>query len=117
MSHDFASIQEMINVYPINKIYNQKYNFLFHIFMLKFNQGHMNVIHVQMMIQQDLIKVFPLLWISIYKKTWFLHKHILKNKKSIIHLKLFTFKFFWKIPCIEKKIILEKKLRWKICLN
>jgi hypothetical protein len=57
----FASIEEMINDYPINYIYNQKDNFLFHIYMLKLNEGHMNAIHVQMMNQQDLIKVFPLL--------------------------------------------------------
>jgi hypothetical protein len=29
--------------------------------MLKPNKDHMNVIHVQMMNQQDLIKLFPLL--------------------------------------------------------
>jgi hypothetical protein len=57
----FALIQEMINDYPINKIYNKKDNCLFHICMLKLNEGHMNVIHVQMMNQQDLMKVFSFL--------------------------------------------------------
>jgi hypothetical protein len=57
----FASIQEMINDYPINKIYNQKNNCLFHIYMSKLDEGYMNAIHLQMMNQQDLIKVFPLL--------------------------------------------------------
>jgi hypothetical protein len=61
----FGSIQEMINDYSINKIYNQKDNCLFHICMLKLDESHMNAIHVQMMNQQDLIKVFPLLLISI----------------------------------------------------
>ncbi len=45
----FATIQEMINDYPINKYRNQKDNLLFHISMLKLNEGHMNAIHVQMM--------------------------------------------------------------------
>jgi hypothetical protein len=46
-------------------IYNQKDNCVFHICMLKLNEGHMNAIHVQMMNQQNLIKVFPLLWTLI----------------------------------------------------
>jgi hypothetical protein len=50
----------MINDYSINKIKNKK-NYIFHIYKLKLDEGHMNVIHVQMMNQQDLIKVFPLL--------------------------------------------------------
>jgi hypothetical protein len=29
--------------------------------MLKLDEGHMNAIHVQMVNEQDLIKVFPLL--------------------------------------------------------
>jgi hypothetical protein len=29
--------------------------------MLKLNEGHMDAIHVQMMNQQDIIKMFPLL--------------------------------------------------------
>jgi hypothetical protein len=33
--------------------------------MLKQNEGHMNVIHVQMMNHQDSMKVFPLLLTSI----------------------------------------------------
>ncbi len=57
----FASIQEMINDYPINKIKNKKDKCLFHIFMLKLNEGHMNVICIQMLNQQDLMNVFPLL--------------------------------------------------------
>jgi hypothetical protein len=57
----FDSIQEMINDYPINKKHNQTKNYVFHICMLKLNGGHMNAIHVQMMNQQYLIKVFPLL--------------------------------------------------------
>ncbi len=61
----FGSIQDMINDYPINMIYNQKDNCLFHIYMLKLDEGHMNAIHVQMMNQQDLMKVFPLLLTSI----------------------------------------------------
>jgi hypothetical protein len=61
----FASIEEMINDYPINKMYNRKDICLFHICMLQLNEGHMNVIHVQMMNQQDLIKTFPLLWTLI----------------------------------------------------
>jgi len=59
----FASIQNMINDYSINKIYNQKDNWIFHIYMLKLHEGHMN--DVQMMNQQDLMKVFPLLLTSI----------------------------------------------------
>ncbi len=47
----FVSIQEMINDYSINNIYNKKDNCLFHISMLKLDEGHMNVIHVQMMNQ------------------------------------------------------------------
>jgi len=42
-------------------MYNKKDICLFHICMLKLNEGHMNVIHVQMMNQQDLIKALPLL--------------------------------------------------------
>jgi len=61
----FGSIQDMINDYPINMIYNKKDNCLFHIYMLKLDEGHMNAIHVQMMNQQDLMKVFPLLLTSI----------------------------------------------------
>jgi hypothetical protein len=38
---------------------------MFHICMLKLNEGHMNVIHVQMMNQLDLMKVFSLLLSSI----------------------------------------------------
>jgi hypothetical protein len=34
-------------------------------YMLKLDEGHMNVIHVQMMNQQDSMKVFPLLLTSI----------------------------------------------------
>jgi hypothetical protein len=48
-----------------NKMYNKKDICLFHICMLKLNEGHMNVIHVQMMNQQDLIKALPLLWTLI----------------------------------------------------
>jgi hypothetical protein len=55
----------MINDYTINKIYNQKDNFIFHICMLKLNEGHMNAIHVQMMNQQDLMKVISFFLISI----------------------------------------------------
>jgi hypothetical protein len=33
--------------------------------MLELNEGHMNAMHVQMMDQQDLMKVVPLLLISI----------------------------------------------------
>jgi hypothetical protein len=47
------------------KISNKKDSCLFHICMLKPNEDHMNAIHVQMMNQQDFIKLFPLLWISI----------------------------------------------------
>jgi hypothetical protein len=57
----FASIQEMKNDYPIDKIYDKKDSYLFHICMLKRNKDHMNVIHVHMMNQQNLIKLFPLL--------------------------------------------------------
>ncbi len=57
----FFLIQKMINDYPINKIYNQKHNCIIHICMLKLDEGHMNATHVQIMNQQDLIKVFPLL--------------------------------------------------------
>jgi hypothetical protein len=39
----------------INKIKNRKDNCLFHICMLKLNEGHMNAIHVEMINQQDLI--------------------------------------------------------------
>ncbi len=61
MPRCFASIEEMTNHCPINNIYNQKDNCLFHICTFKPNENHMNVIHVQMMNQQDLIKLFPLL--------------------------------------------------------
>jgi hypothetical protein len=61
----FASIQGMINDYPINKIHNKKDNCLFHISMLKLNEGHINAIYVQMMNQQNLMKVVPLLLTSI----------------------------------------------------
>jgi hypothetical protein len=47
----FASIQEMINDYSIN-INKYKYNSLFHICMLKLDECHMNVIHVQRINQQ-----------------------------------------------------------------
>jgi hypothetical protein len=57
----FFLIEKMKNDYPINKIHNQKDKCIFHICMLKPNENHMNVIHVQMMNQQDLIKLFPLL--------------------------------------------------------
>ncbi len=57
----FFSIKDIINDYSINKIKNKKYNYIFHIYKLKLDEGHMNVIHVQMMNQQDLIKVFELL--------------------------------------------------------
>jgi len=43
----FASIQKTINDYLINNILNQKVNYLFHTCMLKLNESHMNVIHVQ----------------------------------------------------------------------
>jgi hypothetical protein len=33
--------------------------------MLKLHEGHMNTIHVQMMNQENFMKVFPLLIISI----------------------------------------------------
>jgi hypothetical protein len=56
-----ALIQELINDYPIKEIKNEKDNFVFHICMLKLNESRLNVIHVQMMNQQDLMKVFPLL--------------------------------------------------------
>jgi hypothetical protein len=55
----FASIEEMTNDCLINKIYNKKDGCLFHIFTLKPNENHMNVMHVQM------IKMFPLLQTSI----------------------------------------------------
>jgi len=57
----FSSIKDMINDYSINNIKNKKDNYIFHIYKLKLDEGHMNAIHVQMMNQQDLIKVFPLL--------------------------------------------------------
>jgi hypothetical protein len=47
----FASIEKMINYYPINKIHNQKNNCLFYICMLKLDENHINAIHVQMMNQ------------------------------------------------------------------
>jgi hypothetical protein len=33
--------------FPITKIWNKKYNCLFHIYMLKLNEDRMNAIHVQ----------------------------------------------------------------------
>jgi hypothetical protein len=57
----FALIEEMKNDYPIDKTYDKKDSYLFHICMLKPNKDHMNVIHVHMMNQQNLIKMFPLL--------------------------------------------------------
>jgi hypothetical protein len=66
--------------------------------MLKLNEGHMNVIHVQMMNQQDFKKVFPLLWIYIYTQNHGSHINTLKKDKINDSLKI----FFWeKIPCIE----------------
>jgi hypothetical protein len=44
----FSPIEEMINDCPINKIYYKKGSCLFHICMVKPNEDHMNVIHVQM---------------------------------------------------------------------
>jgi hypothetical protein len=55
----------MINDYSINNIKNKKDNYIFHIYKLKLDEGHMNAIHVQMMNQQDLMKMFPLLLTSI----------------------------------------------------
>ncbi len=49
MSCYFSLIEEMINDYPINKIYCKKDSCIFHICMLKPNEDHTNVIHVQMM--------------------------------------------------------------------
>jgi hypothetical protein len=63
----------MINNYPINKIWNQKDNCLFHNCMLKLNESHMNAIHVQMMNQQkyneggSIIIIFNLMDIYINK--------------------------------------------------
>jgi hypothetical protein len=42
-----ASLAKVIIDFPITKIWNKKYNCLFHIYMLKLNEDHMNAIHVQ----------------------------------------------------------------------
>ncbi len=42
-----ASLTKVITDFPITKIWNQNYNFLFHIYMLKLNENRINVIHVQ----------------------------------------------------------------------
>jgi hypothetical protein len=97
-------------------------NCLFHICMLKLDEGHMNAIHVQMMNQQDLIKVFPLLWTSI---NGYLYKqkhgsHINTFKKDKINDLFNTIYFFggggW-FPYIEKLFMLENYLDKKNCFN
>jgi hypothetical protein len=51
--------------------------------------------------------------ISIYKQNHGSHINIFKkDKKSMIHSKLFV-SFFWKIPCIETLFILETCLDGK----
>jgi hypothetical protein len=74
----------------------------------------MNVVHVQMMNQQDLIETFPLLWnsiswIYIYTKHG---SHINTFKKDKINdsRKFLALECFlnWKI------VYMEKKLNWKI---
>jgi hypothetical protein len=76
--------------------------------MLKLNEGHTNAIHVQMMNQQDLMKVFTLLLISIfgylYKQKHDSHINTFKkDSKLMIHSKLFFF-LNWKILYIKKTL-------------
>ncbi len=52
-------------------------------------------------------------WMDIYINKNMVPTHS-KKIKSIIHSKLFTFNFFWKIPCIGKLFMLENCLNSKI---
>jgi hypothetical protein len=82
--------------------------------MLKLHEGHMNGIHVQMMNQQDLMKVisiiikFNLMDIYIQTKAWFPHKHIHKNKIND------SLKIIYCYLVFEKLLALKKSLYWKI---
>jgi len=52
----FTLTENMINDYPI-----KKYKLFISYLHVETNKDHMNAIHVQIMNQQDLIKLFPLL--------------------------------------------------------
>jgi hypothetical protein len=79
-----------------------KKNCIFRICMLKLDEGHMNVIHVQMMNYQDLIRCFHYYelhfngYIYIYKQKHGSHINTFKKDKINDSFKIIYFLFFLK---------------------
>ncbi len=86
--------------------------------MLKLYEGHMTPIHVQMMNQEDLIKLFPLFQFNgnIYKPMHGSHLNTFKKDKINDSFKT-IFIFLGKLFALKKFFILEKFLELKNCLH
>jgi hypothetical protein len=81
-----ASLAKVIIDFPITKIWNKKYNCLFHIYMLKLNKDRMNAIHVQHYKLSSFIVLFEIRTKSIFSWVHFFIHGCCAFKTHMMHI-------------------------------